>query len=72
MFLSHHHAVVAMPPLVQLAETAVPVAVRLRFAILFPEQLQRHMLVTFELAMDFGEIDAGPELLSWANGMRRK
>ena len=38
----------AVPALVQLAETAVAVAVRLRFAILLPEQLQRQMLVTSE------------------------
>ncbi len=60
--LPEHDVVIPVPPLIQLAETAVAVAVRLRFAILFPEQLQGHMFVTFELAMDFGEVQARPRV----------
>ena len=68
----HAYALIAVPPLVQLAEPAVAVPVRLRFAILFPEQLQSHMLMTFQLAMDFGEIDASPNLMRRTIWARRK
>jgi hypothetical protein len=47
MLLAHHHVLIALPALIQLAKTAVAVAVGLSLAIFFPEQLQGHVLVTF-------------------------
>ena len=62
MILPQHDVVVPVPPLVQLAKAAVTVAVRMRFPILLPHELQRQMLMRLELRMELGEIDTGPGL----------
>jgi hypothetical protein len=57
------------PALVVMTETAVSVAVRVRRAVLFPQQLQGGVLVALQLAMDVGEIgrDLGTRLSGAGN-----
>jgi hypothetical protein len=50
-----------LPSPVQLAEAPVAISLGLALAILFPEKLQRHILVALQLAMDGGEIDGPPD-----------
>jgi hypothetical protein len=62
VILPEHHITVAMPPLIEFAEAAVAVAVRLRFTVLLPEELQRQMFVSLQLGMQLGEIQTRPRL----------
>src|SRR5712664_2778901 len=56
VIVPQHHIAVPIPPLVQLAKAAIAVAVRMRFAILLPEQLQREVLVSLKLGLQRAEI----------------
>src|SRR6476646_3039081 len=58
VLLPEHDVLCPAPALVQLAESAVAVSIRLAFAILFPEQLQGDMLVGLQLLANGAEIDA--------------
>src|SRR5450432_498320 len=60
--LPEHDIAAAVPSLIQLAEPAVTVAVRMRFPILLPQELQRQMLVRLKLGMELGEINTRPGL----------
>jgi hypothetical protein len=56
VFLPQNHALRCFPPSIQFAKITVLVTVRLLGAILFPEQLQAHMLVCLQLPIDGGKI----------------
>lgn len=56
VLLPHHHVELLAPALVQLAETAVAIAVLVGFAVLFPKQLHGHVAVTAELLVDYGKV----------------
>src|SRR5580704_9622875 len=56
MIMPKHHVAVPVPPLIQLIKTAVTVAVRVRFPILLPEQLQREMFVSLKLGLQRAKI----------------
>ena len=62
VIVPEHHVPVAVPALVEFAETTVAVAVRLSFAVFLPEQLQRQVFVSLKLAVQFGEIQTRPGL----------
>ena len=55
--LPEHDILIPVPSLIQLTEPAVAIAVRMSFAILLPEQLQRQMLVCLKLRVQLCEID---------------
>jgi hypothetical protein len=49
MLLAQHHIALLFPALVQIAETAIGVAVRLRSAVLLPQQLPGGVPVPLQL-----------------------
>jgi hypothetical protein len=59
VLLTQNNVLRLTPALVQLAESAVLVAFRVRDPIFFPEQLQRHVLVGLALLMEHGEVRCG-------------
>lgn len=61
--MPEHHIPATVPPLVELAETAVAVAVRLSFAVFLPEELERQVFMSLQLGMQLGEIQTRPRLL---------
>ncbi len=56
VLLPHHHVEFLAPALVQLAESAVAIALRVGFAVLLPKQLQGHVAVSAKLLVDRGEV----------------
>jgi len=60
VLLAQHHILVAAPAIIQLAETAVTIAIGLGFAILFPDQLQGEMFMRLQLPAHFAKIRQGP------------
>jgi hypothetical protein len=60
VLLPQHHVLIPIPALVQLAEPAIAVAVRMSFAIFFPDQLQCQMPVSLKLRMDLAEVHSWP------------
>jgi len=52
VLLAHDDVELPAPPLVQFAEPAVAVAVRIAFAVFLPEQPQRDVAVSTELLAD--------------------
>ena len=72
VFLAQHHVLVTAPAIVQLTEAAVAVAIRLSFAILFPDQLQRQVLVRLQLPANFRKIGEGPNAPAGPPGRRWK
>ena len=56
MIVPEHDVAVPIPPLIELTKTAITVAVRVRFPILLPEQLQREMFVSLKLGLQCVEI----------------
>jgi len=56
VFLPQHHILFPPPPLVQLAEAAVLVAVRVCLPVLLPQQLLRHVWMLLPLTMKIGEV----------------
>src|SRR5215831_19116817 len=59
VLLPQHHILFPPPPLVQLAEAAVLVAVRVCLPILLPKQLLRHMWMLLPLPVKIGEVRYG-------------
>src|SRR5580658_1350454 len=56
VLLPQHHILFPPPPLVQFAEAAVLVAVRVRLPVLLPQQLLRHVWMLLPLPMKIGEV----------------
>jgi hypothetical protein len=56
VLLSQHHILFPPPPLVQLAEATVLVAVGIRLPVLFPKQLLRHVWMLLPLPVKIGEV----------------
>src|SRR5580658_10882087 len=56
VLLPQHHILFPPPPLVQLAEAAVLVAVRVRLPVLLPKQLLRQVSVLLPLTVKVGEV----------------
>ena len=63
VFLAQHHVLLPTPALVELAEAAVTVAVRVHGAVLLPEQLQGEVLVLPQLGVDRGKVGRRPVVL---------
>jgi hypothetical protein len=72
MLLPHDHVLIAGPALIQLTETAVAVSLHMALAILLPQQLQGDVLVSLELAMDFGQVQSLPRGLAGAAAPHRE
>ena len=62
VIVPEHHIPATVPPLIELAETAVAVAVRLSFAVFLPEELERQVFISLKLGMQLGEIQTRPWL----------
>ena len=56
MLLAQHHIAFLFPALVEIAESAVVVAVWMRGAILFPQQLPGGVLVPLQFFVNVGEV----------------
>jgi hypothetical protein len=54
--MPEHYVSVPVPSLIQFAKPAVTVAIRMRFPVLFPEQLQCEAFVSLKLGMQLAEI----------------
>ena len=72
VIVPEHHVPGAAPALIQLAEPAIAVAIRMRFSILFPQQVKCQMLVCCKLGRQLREIDAGPKLPGGSQRPHRK
>ena len=59
VLLAQHYVELLAPALIQLAETAVAIAILAGVAIFIPEQLQGHVTMTLQLLMDGGEVRRG-------------
>ena len=59
MLLSQHDIQLLPPPLLELAEPAVGIAVGMRLAILFPGQLQRQVRMALEFFVESRKIRSG-------------
>src|ERR1700682_1887356 len=56
VLLSQHHVELGSPPLVQLAEPRVAVAVRVPLPVLLPQQLQGQMFMLAQLLVHRNEV----------------
>ena len=56
VLLAQHHILFPSPPLIQLAEATVLVAVGIRLPVLFPKQLLRHVWMLLPLPVKIGEV----------------
>src|SRR5579863_6103838 len=70
--LPHRDLLIAAPALEQLTKTAIAVSSGMGFAVFFPDQLQRQMLMRLELLLNGAEVDSGA--FGWERllGPRRK
>src|SRR5580704_12166361 len=68
VLLSQHHILFPPPPLVQLAEAAVLVAIRVCLPVLLPQQLLRQMCMLLALTMKVSEVRHGQR--GWAAAWR--
>src|SRR5215831_13845012 len=68
VLLPQHHILFPPPPLVQLAEAAVLVAVRVFLPVLLPKQLLRQVCMLLPLTMKVGEVGHGQH--RWAAAWR--
>src|SRR5580698_3390954 len=59
VLLPQHHILFPPPPLVQLAEAAVLVAVRVRLPVLLSKQLLRYVWMLLALPVKIGEVGHG-------------
>jgi len=59
MGLAQHQIALLLEALIVMAETAVPITVRMPGTVLFPQQLQGGVLVPLQLLMNVGEIRWG-------------
>src|SRR5690242_6594917 len=64
VLLPQHHILFPPPPLVQLAEAAVLIAVRVCRPVFLPQQLLSHVWMLLPLAVKLGEV--GHEQHRWA------
>jgi hypothetical protein len=71
VFLAEDHILVAAPAIVQFAEAAVAITVRLGFAVFFPHQLQCQVFVRLQLAPDPGEVRQRPNGPAGSSGRGR-
>ena len=56
VLLPQHYILLLFPAPVQHAETAIAVSLGIRLPVLFPQQLQRHMLVPPQLFVHLGKV----------------
>src|SRR4051794_2321221 len=68
VLLPQHHILFPPPPLVQLAEAAVLVAVRVCLPVLLPKQLLRQVRMLLPLTMKVGKVGHGQ--YRWAAAWR--
>jgi len=59
MGLAQHQIALLLEALIVMAETAVPITVRVPGTVLFPQQLQGGVLVSLQFLMNVGEIRWG-------------
>jgi len=56
VFLAQHDILLAAPALIQLAETGVAIAVRVRLSVFLPQQLLGHMCMLLPLSMKLAKV----------------
>jgi hypothetical protein len=72
VIVAEHDIAIPTPSLIQLAKAAIAVALRMSFAILLPQQLQREMFVSLKLGLQRREIQTRPRLRRRAQWPGRK